>query len=172
MHRLLRKLEGGDRRSIGRAAEVVADVSRDPRLFAVLLDGLDVDDPVVRMRAADALEKVSREQPELLAPFRDRLLALAAATGQNEVRWHLAQVLPRLELDRAARRAVVETLSGYLSDGSRIVATCVMQAFADIAEVDEVLRPALLRRVEQLAASGSPAMRARGRKLLACFGRG
>jgi hypothetical protein len=61
---ILRKLEGGDRRSIGRSSEVVTDVLADPRLFGALFAGLSVDDPVVRARAADAVEKISVIHPE------------------------------------------------------------------------------------------------------------
>jgi hypothetical protein len=50
---LLRKLEGGDRRSIGRSDEVVAEVLGQPTLFGALFAGLSVENPVVRARAAD-----------------------------------------------------------------------------------------------------------------------
>jgi len=43
MHPLLQKLEGGDRRSIGRADEVASDVLNDPGLFLVLVEGLNCD---------------------------------------------------------------------------------------------------------------------------------
>jgi hypothetical protein len=55
---ILAKLEGGDRRSIGNSEEVVQTVSKNPALFEELFSGLLADDPVVRMRAADAIEKL------------------------------------------------------------------------------------------------------------------
>lgn len=60
---ILRKLKGGDRRSIGRSSEVVADVLADPRLFGALFVGLSVADPVARARAADAVENISTVHP-------------------------------------------------------------------------------------------------------------
>lgn len=60
---LLRKLEGGDRRSIGRADEVVAAVLRQPRLFGALFAGLSVEDSVVR---APALRPAVRRQLQQL----------------------------------------------------------------------------------------------------------
>ena len=63
----------------------------------------------------------------------------------------------------------VNTLLAYLSDNSSIVRTFVMQAFADIAKTDEELRPSLRDHISELAATGTPAMKARGRKLLAEF---
>jgi len=46
------------------------------------------------------------------------------------------------------------------------VKTCAMQALADLTRQGPDLRPALLRQLQQLTVSGTPAMRARGRKLL------
>ncbi len=57
---MLSLLEGGDRRTIGRSDEVAAMVSKNPELFPRLVRGLWSEDPLVRMRAADATEKVTR----------------------------------------------------------------------------------------------------------------
>jgi hypothetical protein len=58
-------------------------------------------------------------------------------------------------------------LTGYLNDTSRIVKTFAMQALADLAEQDDGLRAPVIRQIEELTRSGSPAMQNRGRKLLA-----
>jgi len=86
MHPLLQKFEGGDRRSIGQSEEVVTDVLREPLLFKVLIDGLSLNDPVVLMRASDALEKASLINPKYLLPYKKKLITLAAEAEQNEVR--------------------------------------------------------------------------------------
>jgi hypothetical protein len=41
-----------------------------------------------------------------------------------------------------------------------------MQALADLAEDDATLRPRVVRLLEDLTRTGSPAMKSRGRKLL------
>jgi hypothetical protein len=92
------KLQGGDRRSIGRVPEVVAEVLSHPDLFGELMMGMQHPDPVVRMRAADAAEKVSAKHPDYLAPYTDELLHQIAQGTQQEVRWHVVQMLPRLAL--------------------------------------------------------------------------
>jgi hypothetical protein len=164
---LLAKLTGGDRRSIGRSEEVVAAVLADPTLFAVLFAGLLVDDPLVRMRTADAIEKITLQQPAYLAPYKAQLLHEVGQLAQQEVRWHVAQLLSRVELTATERRTAVELLNRYLQDQSKIVKTFAMQALADIALVDAALRPAIVAQLETLTNTGSPAMRSRGRKLLA-----
>ena len=168
---LLEKLQGGDRRSIGRVDEVVAEVLDRPVLFDALFYGMLSDDLLIRMRAADAVEKITARHPAYLVPYREPLLQRVARVDQQEVRWHVAQMLPRLEWDDAGRAICVEILIGYLDDRSKIVKTFAMQALADFAERDVSLRPRVTGLLERLTQMGSPAMQSRGRKLLAKLGR-
>jgi len=163
---VLHKLEGGDRRSIGRVDEVVAGVLADPSLFDALFYGMLDEDPVVRMRSADAVEKITALRPEYLPPYKAVLIGEVARSKQQEVRWHVAQMAPRLDLSADEREAVVGILLAYLEDQSRIVKTFSMQALADLAQTDAQLRSQVLPILEDLAATGSPAMRSRGRKLV------
>jgi hypothetical protein len=163
---LLKKLEGGDRRSIGRANEVVRDVLNNPALFGMVFDGMLSHDPIIRMRSADAVEKITAERPEYLQPYKRTLLRRVASINQQEVRWHVAQMLPRLALSRSATALAVETLLGYLGDKSSIVKIFAMQALADFAEKETVLRDRVVAVLEEATRAGSPAMKSRGRRLL------
>jgi hypothetical protein len=167
MNLLLQKLAGGDRRSVGRVDEVVAAVLADPTLFPLLVDGMLDANPLIRMRAADAAEKITASQRTLLQPYKTKVLNEVAPIPQQEVRWHVAQLIARLSLTPEERRQAVAILEIYLDDKSKIVKTFAMQALADLAEQDATLRPQVIARLEQLTATGSPAMQSRGRKLLA-----
>jgi hypothetical protein len=71
MEQLLDRLQGGDRRWIGRVPDVVAELLGNPGLFGELITGMQHPDPVLRMRAADGAEKVSADRsqyPALRAP--------------------------------------------------------------------------------------------------------
>ncbi len=140
MNHLLKKLEGGDRRSIGSSDQVVEDVLSDPSLFEPLFYGMLSDDPVVRMRSADAVEKITAQYPEYLRSYKEKLIKHVARIDQQEVRWHVAQMLPRLDLDREERATAVKILLGYLDDESKIVKTFSLQALADFAERNASLR--------------------------------
>lgn len=166
MESILRKLEGGDRRSTGRVSEVVAETLSNPALFDVLFEGMLNEDPILRMRCADAIEKITAKHPEYLRPYKERLIGEVAQTNQQEVRWHVAQMFPRLELNGDDRKAVLEILPGYLQDESKIVKTFSIQALADLAEEDLSLRPQVIDLLEELTRTGSPAMKSCGRKLL------
>jgi hypothetical protein len=164
---LLDQLQHGDRRSIGRADHVVRAVLKQPAHLPELVTGLWHRDLLVRMRAGDALEKVGRIRPSWIRPFRAELLALAAATHEQELRWHLAQLLPRLGLRPRERHALVVMLRRYRKDPSVIVRVSALQALADLAQVQPQLRRLLSRELRRALETGSPAERARARKLLA-----
>ena len=126
-------LGGGDLRSIGRVPEVLRIVGIHPERIQELVECLTCGDPVVRARAADALEKLTAGWPALLTPFKGFLLRVAARSGQQEVRWHLAQVMPRLPLTRREILAIFPTLRGYLDDPSVIVRVFALQAMFELS---------------------------------------
>jgi hypothetical protein len=163
------KLRGGDRRSIGRSDEVAQTISSNSKLFARALAATLDADPVIRMRAADAIEKASALNPKLLQPHKRVILKKIAAIPQQEVRWHVAQILPRLKLTPKERDHAVTILFDYLEDKSSIVKTFAMQALADFAQTDSNLQERFVPMLEFLTANGTAAMRAQGRKLLACL---
>ena len=159
-------LSGGDRRSIGRSNEVVKLVLCGRRRVAELIRCLWNHDALVRMRAADAAEKVSAVKPALLKPYKAELLGLFGEAQQIELRWHLAQTIPRLPLNQAERYRAAETLQLYLQDRSSIVRTFALQALVDLSRSDAGLRSRVRETVEESMLAGTAAMRARARKLL------
>jgi hypothetical protein len=140
-HPILAKLSGGDRRSIGRSDEVAREIAESAALFAVVVDAMRADDAVIRMRAADAVEKASRSVPARLQRHKARLLREFAVAEQKEVRWHLAQIVPRLQLSAAERHDVIQVLWKFLNDPSKIVQVNAMQAAAPV-EPSIAVKPA------------------------------
>ena len=163
---ILTLLQGGDRRTIGRSDQVAAMVSKDQRLFRKLIAGLWSADAIVRMRAADAAEKVTRMNPALLRPHKKELLALMSEAKQQELRWHLAAIVPRLPLNAKERQLAVSLLNDYLEDRSSIVKTFALQGLAELAHHGPSFRPGVLESLREASRSGTPAMKARSRKLL------
>jgi hypothetical protein len=159
-------LAQGDRRSIARSNEVAELVALHPEQVAELVECLWDPDPCICMRAADAMEKASRGKHALLEAHKAELLGLLAEAQQQELRWHLAVMVPRLRLTVPERRRAVKLLQTYLEDRSSIVKTFAMQGLADLSLQDPALRPMVTELIRSLARTGTPAMRARGRKLL------
>ncbi len=159
-------LRGGDPRSLHGVTRAIAEIAYEPQRFPELIDAMSHDDAIVRMRAADAAEKISRDHPEYLAPHKAQLLSIAATTDQSSLRWHLAQMLPRLALEPVERRNVVKLMKRYLDDRSAIVRTCAMQTLADLAIADRSLRRSVIPAIRNAALRGTAVMRNRGAHLL------
>jgi len=159
-------LKGGDRRSIGKSNQIAKLVLSEPRRFAELVRCLWDEDPLVRMRAADAAEKVTVTRAELLKPYKEELLGLLAEAEQIELRWHLALMVPRLELARQERQRVAESLQRYLRDRSSIVRTSALQGLVDLARQDLSLKELARRTCEESLRTGTAAMKARARRLI------
>ena len=167
MGALLAKLAGGDRRSVGRTDEVVDDVLADPARVAELFDGLDGDDPIIRMRAADAIEKASRRQPALLGPYKARVLHHLATAAQPEVQWHTAQMAVRLALsDEEVASAVARLKHLFAESASRIARANAIDALAQLADTRPSLKAEVKRLVAAALASETPAVSARARKVV------
>jgi len=131
---------------------VVTDILRQPQLFDEVFEGMFDADPVIRMRAADVIEKVSQKHPEYLQPFKKRLISEVSKIEQQEVRWHTAQMLSYLSINRTERDRIVQILISYLDN-------------ADLAERDRSLKPRVLKILERAAGTDSPALVSRGKKL-------
>ena len=106
---------GGKSNSLGRASEVLelvlSDESRLDELYGCLFD----EDPWVRMRAADTLEKVCREHPAWLAPYIDRFPAELATSTQPSIQWHLVQIYSQVDLTSEQKRFALHWLKHLLS---------------------------------------------------------
>lgn len=164
---LLLKLKSGDLRSIGKADEVVQDILNDPSLFKEVFEGMSNKDPVIRMRSADAIEKVSAKRPEYLRPFKSKLINQISKIEQQEVRWHVAQMFSYIETSKIERNKIIKILLSYIvTDESKIVKTFSMQTLADLAEKDEHIKPKIINLIKGMIKNGSPAIISRGKKLL------
>lgn len=126
-------LSGDDRRSIGQSNKVVKSVTKQKdfdELFILISDS----DPMVAMRAADAVEKITVYHPEFLATHKKEILEKLIKIKQQEVRWHLAQIIPRLKLSESERKKIWDILiEWYEAEKSKIVRTFALQALFDLA---------------------------------------
>jgi hypothetical protein len=90
--------------SVGQVSRVVRRATRDATVVPALVAALRSKRPLVRLRAADALEKISRRDAKAVGVYRRQLIHAVARTSDPVVRWNLIQLLPRLSHDRNAMR--------------------------------------------------------------------
>lgn len=165
---VVKALHGGNLRSIGAANAVVRHVLRSPRSLPVLVGALAHEEPIIRARAADVLEKVSVHHPEWLFEHK-RALQAAMRQEQQEVRWHMAQIAPRLRWAPRQRARIVAWLMECMGHESRIVRACALTALAEMAADDPALRVRVRNLLTKAIASPIASLRARARKLLRQF---
>lgn len=164
--------------SSGRTAEVVELVRANPRKIGQLLECLWDKELSVAMRAATALERLtrfSRLSPDpvrlsilktLERSWKAPLIGLLIEATENKQRWCLAAMVPRIKLTVSECQRVAEILQSFLEDRSSVVKTCALQGLADLARQDGSLLPEVIDLLRIHSRSGTPAMRARGRMLL------
>jgi hypothetical protein len=153
----------------GRVGEVVELVDGQPRKVARLVECLWDEDPAVANRAADALERVTREKPARAQKWKEPLLGLLAEAGEKKLRWNVALLVPRLKLTVPECRRAAAVLRSYLDDKSSIVKTAALHGLADLTRQDPASLPEVLDLLRVAGRSGTPAMRARSRNLLKAF---
>jgi hypothetical protein len=107
---------GGKSNSLGRTDEVIESVLYDKTRIEELYSCLFNEDSWIRMRAADAMEKVCREHPGWLQPYIDRFARELATSTQASVRWHLAQIYAQVDLTHQQKQFAINWLEHLLSD--------------------------------------------------------
>lgn len=160
---------GGRSNSLGRVDDVVTAAVADPARLPELYDCLAETDAWVRMRAADALEKVCRRHPEWFGPYVDRLLEEYADHDQASIQWHLAQVVGHVELTDAQARAATAWLSRMLArdDLDWIVAAHAMQTLVGLAASGNLPRAELVGLLQVQLGHRSRSVVRKAEKLLA-----
>lgn len=159
-------LAPGDMRTTGRADEAAALLATDPALLAGAVKLLADSNPGVRMRAADAIEKASRTRPGLLRPHKAALLGVLDSAQQQEVQWHLLQMLSSLDLAADERAIVFRRAASLLHSPSRIVAAEALSGMFALSEDTTELRHKALEAAHLSLEAAAPSLRVRARKLL------
>jgi hypothetical protein len=133
---------------------------------AELVGRLRGGDKAVVERAARTLKKISEVDGPALFPWRKALLDEAFRAKDVRVQWNLSLILGRLPLRGRDKALVVDLMFERLRDWSGLNRTCAMQALMDLSGDDAGLRARVRPIVEESLVSGTPAMKARARKLL------
>jgi hypothetical protein len=163
----LNKLKGGDLRSIGEANAIVSEITNQ-QAFDELFKGLSDTDRLVVMRSADAIEKITIAHPEYLKSHKKELIELLQSAKHIELKWHLAQLMPRLKLNETETGIVWNILTKWVTDKtgkSRIVRVFSLQALFDIQKQYPELKKDFMDTVSQLDRENVPSIVARIKKL-------
>ena len=164
---------GGKTNSLGRADEVINSVLKDRKRLEELYDCMFDDDPWVRMRAADSIEKVCREHPDWLLPYIDRFERELASNKQSSIQWHLAQIYKQVKLTPEQKHFAINWLKGLIStkDVDWIVSANAMATLADFTRDGSFPKRELIALLHVQKGHKSNAVIKRADKFLAEFER-
>ena len=159
-------LSGGTRTSVGDADQVIQKLLKAPSGLADVYKLFLDEDPVVAMRSSYVAMRVAEQKPDSVKPFTKDLSKNLELYTQQEVRWHIPQILVHAELTKAQRHRAYEVIMDWAeTDKSKIVGYYGFQAAADFAEVDEVLLQDFIPRIRKANKSGAKSIQNRCKKI-------
>ncbi len=164
--RLREWLAEGDLRSDGLAPEVARLISHNRPMLGDLLDALAQGGDIVRGHAADALERVSRELPDLIGPSLGSLVRQAKDDAVPMVRWHLAMILGNLAYDRAHESICARGLLPLLQDASPFVRSWAISGLCQIGRRSPARAEDILGALSPLTRDPSIAVRHRAARAI------
>ena len=137
MKQFVKLLSGGDLRSAGGSNDAVLKV-RNEDDFDELFKCLSYKDRIVRMRAADAIEKITLKYPSYLFNHKSDLMDLCCTVKEKKLKWYFALLVSRLNLTENEKEIVWQRLTGWAldEDESKRVRINSIQALYEIAERD------------------------------------
>jgi len=164
MNQILEWLSGGDLRSDGLADEVTAAVLQSPGLFEDLYAGLFESDDVIRGRTADALEKISRQRPDLIAAHLPELIDLSRSDQVPMVKMHLAMIFGHLALYEELIDILQSALFDLLEAESVFAKSWAIVSLCIIGRMYLQRSDRIVNRISQLQTDNSIAIRSRAGK--------
>jgi len=119
------------------------------------------------MRAADAIDKITINKPEFLSKHKKDIVKFLSTTIDKEFKWHLALMIPRLNLSDKELRAAWDKLSQWAMDTeeSRIVRVNSIQSLFDMASRRKAFEAEIRLISEQIKSENVPSLKARLKKL-------
>jgi hypothetical protein len=159
-------LKEGDLRSIGKSNLVVSLVDSQEK-FDALFVLLFHPERKIRMRAGDAIEKITRSHPVFLKPHKKEILQLIGKATDKELKWHLALMVTCLHLSKTEIIKVWQILSRWLSgkNESKIVRVNALQSLFNLVEQIPEYRNDFRTIVSQVQKENIPSINARIKKL-------
>ena len=159
-------LSGGTRTSVGEADRVIGSLLADPaglgEVYTLFLDA----DPVVAMRASYVAMRIAEQDPHSVKPFGKALLKNLDFYTQQEVRWHVPQLLVHLDLSKDQKRRAYDMVMHWAeTDKSKIVGYYGLQAAADFVETDATLLEDFIPRIRRANQDGTKSIQNRCKKI-------
>lgn len=158
MGRDLRRLK-----NVKRVLDAVTSQESFDELFALVFH----HDRSLVMRAADAVEKITVKNKHYLEPHKAQLLAILKSADHKELKWHIAQLLPRLALTKEEVERVWHQLTYWTlnRNESKIVRVNALQGLFDISKSHGNLQRDFIQTLSAVEHERIPSLQVRVRKI-------
>lgn len=133
-NRFTHELLGHDLRSLGKTSKLLAAIN-DKESFDELFELIFHHERPLVMKAVDAVEKITSKHPEYLNPHKRQLLNILKSADHKELKWHIAQLVTRIELSKKEREDVWNKLTYWVlnKNESKIVRVNALQGLFDLS---------------------------------------
>jgi hypothetical protein len=165
-YQLERLLSGGDLRSIGKVDSVISRIKNQSD-FDELFKCLFHQNRIVVMRAADAIEKIATKKTQYLTKHKRKIIKLFYVAENKELKWHLALIIPRLQLDNKELTTIWNGLTAWAKDktNSRLVRVAAVQGLFEMVKQKNNLMTDLILTMNELERENISSINARIRNI-------
>ena len=159
-------LKGNDLRSIGNNEEILKLIhfQKDfDKLFSYLYD----ENRHIRMKAIDIIEKITKTERKYLKKHKNEIIEFNENNNNIEFKWHLAQLLSRLEYNNKEINIVWEKLKQWALDTkeSKIVRVNSLQSLYEMKNSNKILKSEFMDIIKHLEKENIPSINSRIRKI-------
>lgn len=160
------KLLGNDLRSISKVNEVVESIKTQQQ-FDELFSFLHEGERLLTMRSIDAIEKITRRFPQFLNKHKKELIAFSQTATNIEFKWHLALLLPRIDLENNELKEIFNLLTSWAlnKSESKIVRVNAIQTLYDLSVSHPIYESDFLKMIQKVKGEQVPSLNARIKKL-------
>jgi len=153
-------------RTVGDSDKIVTLVLNGDGAVSDLILAVQTGDKYMRALAMDALQKIAIKKIKLVEPYKKDLLTYIADSDQQEVQWHVVQIVPLLNLSPKEQQQAFKICTAYMASSSNIVKTWSLNAIVALAKINKRYQKTAGQLLNNALATGSPAMKARARNLI------
>jgi hypothetical protein len=159
-------LLAGDLRKLRQNSIVVRAVT-DQTSFDELFSLVFHHERHLVMRAIDAVEKVTIKHPEFLRSHKAQLMSVLKSADHKELKWHVAQLIPRIALAEPELAEVRHILNYWVlnKNESKIARVNALQGLFDLSQKYSEVIPDLASAIAGIEHEMIPSIQARIKKL-------
>ena len=134
VNRFTHELLGHDLRSLGKSSRVF-NLVNNQESFDELFELIFHHERPVVMKAADAVEKITSKHRHYLNSHKKQLFRILQSADHKELKWHIAQLITRIDLNQKEFEAVWNMLAYWVrnKNESKIVRVNSLQGLCDLS---------------------------------------